>query len=92
MCELIVEAGFPPGAVNMVTGYGRTVGDAITSHPGIDGVSFTGSTAVGSKVMESAAKSNIKDICLELGGKGPVIVYDDADIEKAANWAAFGVL
>ncbi|EIW79883.1 aldehyde dehydrogenase [Coniophora puteana RWD-64-598 SS2] len=91
MCELIVEAGFPAGVVNMVTGYGHTVGTAITAHNGIEMVSFTGSTFTGGKVMENAANSNIKDVTLELGGKGPCIVLEDADIDKAANWAAFGV-
>jgi len=91
MCELISEAGFPPGVVNVVPGYGNTVGDAITHHHGIEKVSFTGSTLVGRKIMEAAAKSNLKNITLELGGKSPNIIFDDADLEKAANWAAFGV-
>ncbi|KAG2030715.1 aldehyde dehydrogenase domain-containing protein [Suillus americanus] len=91
MCHLINEAGFPPGVVNVVTGYGNTVGNAISSHMKIEKVAFTGSTLVGRKIMEAAAKSNLKNVTLELGGKSPNIIFDDADIEQAVNWAAFGV-
>lgn len=92
MCELIHEAGFPAGVVNVVTGYGNIVGAAISSHMRIGKVAFTGSTVVGRKIMEAAAKSNLKKVTLELGGKSPNIIYDDADLEKAVEWAAFGVL
>lgn len=92
MCSLIKEAGFPPGVVNIVAGYGNTVGAAISAHMGIDKVAFTGSTLVGRKIMESAAKSNLKAVTLELGGKSPNIIFDDADLEQAANWAAHGIL
>ncbi|KAF8872539.1 aldehyde dehydrogenase domain-containing protein [Infundibulicybe gibba] len=91
MCGLIQEAGFPPGVVNVITGYGNTVGAAISSHMKIEKVAFTGSTLVGRKIMEAAAKSNLKDVTLELGGKSPNIIYDDADMEQAVNWAAFGI-
>ncbi|EIW74570.1 aldehyde dehydrogenase [Coniophora puteana RWD-64-598 SS2] len=91
MCELIAEAGFPPGVVNVVTGYGNTVGNAISMHESIEKISFTGSTVVGRKVMEAAAKSNLKNVTLELGGKGPNIIFNDADLDQAVNWAAFGV-
>ncbi|KAG6333421.1 hypothetical protein ID866_5671 [Astraeus odoratus] len=91
MCHLVQEAGFPPGVLNVITGYGNTVGSAITSHMKIHKVAFTGSTLVGRKVMESAAKSNLKTVTLELGGKSPNIIYDDADLEQAVNWAAFGI-
>ncbi|KAI6129393.1 aldehyde dehydrogenase [Pisolithus croceorrhizus] len=91
MCHLIQEAGFPAGVVNVVTGYGNTVGHAIASHMRIHKVAFTGSTLVGRKVMEAAAKSNLKNITLELGGKSPNIIFNDADLEQAVNWAAFGI-
>lgn len=91
MSKLIVEAGFPPGVVNFVVGYGETVGTAISSHMKIDKVAFTGSTLVGRKIMEAAAKSNLKDVTLELGGKSPNVIFDDADLEQAVNWAAHGV-
>ncbi|KIJ63961.1 hypothetical protein HYDPIDRAFT_28857 [Hydnomerulius pinastri MD-312] len=91
MCHLIAEAGFPPGVVNVLAGYGNTVGNAISSHMKIEKVAFTGSTLVGRKIMEAAAKSNLKNVTLELGGKSPNIIYDDADLEQAVNWAAFGI-
>ncbi|TFK33766.1 aldehyde dehydrogenase domain-containing protein [Crucibulum laeve] len=91
MCGLIEEAGFPPGVVNIVTGYGNTVGAAISSHMKIEKVAFTGSTLVGRKIMEAAAKSNLKNVTLELGGKSPNIIFDDADLEQAVNWSAHGI-
>jgi len=92
MCSLIQEAGFPPGVVNLLTGYGQTVGAAISSHMKIRKIAFTGSTLVGRKVMEAAAKSNLKAVTLELGGKSPNIIFDDADLDQAAKWAAHGIL
>jgi aldehyde dehydrogenase (NAD+) len=92
MCSFIKEAGFPPGVVNVLVGYGSTTGHAIASHPDIDKVAFTGSTLVGRKIQEASAKSNLKTVTLELGGKSPNIIFDDADLEQAVNWAAFGVL
>ena len=86
------EAGFPPGVVNIVTGYGPTAGAAISSHLKIEKVAFTGSTIVGRKIMEAAAKSNLKTVTLELGGKSPNIIFDDADLDQAVNWASHGVL
>ncbi|KAG6827489.1 hypothetical protein H0H92_011565 [Tricholoma furcatifolium] len=91
MAGLIQEAGFPAGSVNIITGYGNTVGNAISSHPLIEKVSFTGSTLTGRKVMEAAAKSNLKQVTLELGGKSPNIIFNDADLEQAVNWAAHGI-
>jgi aldehyde dehydrogenase (NAD+) len=90
--ELINEAGFPPGSVNIVTGYGPTVGQAISEHMGIEKVAFTGSTLVGRKIMEAAAKSNLKNVTLELGGKSPNIIFNDANLEQAVNWALYGIL
>jgi aldehyde dehydrogenase (NAD+) len=91
VCALINEAGFPPGSVNIVTGYGNTAGAAISSHMKIEKVAFTGSTLVGRKIMEAAAKSNLKNVTLELGGKSPNIIFDDANLEQAVAWAAHGV-
>lgn len=90
--ELMLEAGFPDGAVNILTGPGEPTGAAITANRGIDKVAFTGSTEVGRKVMEAAARSNLKRVSLELGGKSPNVVFADADLSKAikgALWAVF---
>jgi aldehyde dehydrogenase (NAD+) len=92
LCSLITEAGFPPGVVNMVNGLGETVGAALSSHMDIDKISFTGSTVVGRRVMEAAARSNLKNVTLELGGKSPCIIYDDADLDLAVGWASHGIL
>ena len=92
MCSLINQAGFPPGVVNVVTGYGHTVGNAISEHEGIDKIAFTGSTAVGRKIMQMAATSNLKNVTLELGGKSPNIVFDDADPELAVGCLVRGML
>jgi aldehyde dehydrogenase (NAD+) len=81
--ELIVEAGFPPGVVNILSGYGPTAGAAIAHHMDIDKVAFTGSTEVGRLIMAAAAESNLKRITLELGGKSPNIIFADADIDTA---------
>ncbi|KAI5890648.1 aldehyde dehydrogenase [Schizophyllum commune H4-8] len=91
MCSLIREAGFPPGVVNVLVGYGHTVGQAISSHMDIHKVAFTGSTLVGRKIMETASKTNLKKVTLELGGKSPVIIFNDADLDQAVNWAAHGI-
>jgi aldehyde dehydrogenase (NAD+) len=81
--ELIVEAGFPAGVVNLLPGYGPTAGGAIAKHMDIDKVAFTGSTEVGRLIMEAAAKSNLKRVSLELGGKSPNVVFADADMDQA---------
>ncbi|KAL1561429.1 Aldehyde dehydrogenase 2 member C4 [Salvia divinorum] len=80
-------AGVPDGVINIVTGFGPTVGAAISSHMDIDMVSFTGSTATGHRIMQAAATSNVKQVCLELGGKSPFIVFDDVDVDKIAPLA-----
>ncbi|WDZ94492.1 aldehyde dehydrogenase family protein [Herbaspirillum sp. WKF16] len=80
--ELALEAGFPPGALNIVTGYGHEAGAALTAHPGIDFATFTGSPEVGVMVQEATAKNHIPCV-LELGGKSPQVVFDDVDVEKA---------
>lgn len=92
MCSILQEAGIPDGVVNLVTGYGDTVGEAITSHMKIEKVAFTGSTRVGRKIMEAAAKSNLKKVSLELGGKSPSIIFNDANLEEALDWAVHGIL
>lgn len=89
--ELILEAGFPEGVVNLVPGFGPTAGAAIASHMDVDKVAFTGSTEVGQLIMQAAANSNLKPVTLELGGKSPNIVFDDADLEDAALGAHLGV-
>ncbi|KAJ6105041.1 Aldehyde dehydrogenase [Penicillium sp. IBT 16267x] len=89
--KLIVEAGFPPGVINVISGFGRTAGAAISSHMDIDKIAFTGSTLVGRTILQAAAKSNLKKVTLELGGKSPNIVFDDADIDNAISWANFGI-
>ncbi|TDU28899.1 phenylacetaldehyde dehydrogenase [Panacagrimonas perspica] len=85
--ELLLEAGVPAGVVNIVTGFGETAGAAIAEHPGIDKVAFTGSTEVG-KIIVRAAAGNLKKLTLELGGKSPNVIFDDADIEQAVAGAA----
>jgi aldehyde dehydrogenase (NAD+) len=81
--ELIVGAGFPAGVVNILPGYGPTAGGAIATHMDIDKVAFTGSTEVGRLIMEAAARSNLKRVSLELGGKSPNVVFADADMDQA---------
>ena len=80
--ELIMEAGFPEGVVNVVPGYGETAGAALAAHPDVDKVAFTGSTEVG-KLIVHAAAGNLKKVSLELGGKSPNVVFKDADLETA---------
>ncbi|XP_072939206.1 aldehyde dehydrogenase X, mitochondrial-like [Epargyreus clarus] len=87
MAALIKEAGFPPGVVNVIPGYGPTAGAALTNHPKVDKVAFTGSTEVGRIIMSAAAAVNLKRVTLELGGKSPLVIFNDADVEKAANIA-----
>uniref|UniRef100_A0A672SHY2 Aldehyde dehydrogenase domain-containing protein n=1 Tax=Sinocyclocheilus grahami TaxID=75366 RepID=A0A672SHY2_SINGR len=82
---LIKEAGFPPGVVNIVPGFGPTAGAAIGSHMNIDKVAFTGSTEVGQLIKAAAAKSNLKRVTLELGGKNPCIVFADSDLQSAVE-------
>jgi len=89
--ELINEAGFPPGVVNMLPGYGPTAGAALARHMDVDKVAFTGSTEVGHLIMRAAADSNLKRVTLELGGKSPNIVFADADMDKAIEGAHFAL-
>lgn len=89
--RLVKEAGFPPGVINVISGFGKVAGAAISSHMDIDKVAFTGSTPVGRTVMKAAANSNLKKVTLELGGKSPNIVFNDADIDNAISWVNFGI-
>jgi phenylacetaldehyde dehydrogenase len=85
--ELMMEAGFPEGVVNIVTGFGETAGAALAAHPDVDKIAFTGSTEVG-KMIVQAATGNLKKVSLELGGKSPNIVFADADLETAIPGSA----
>lgn len=87
LAEIYTEAGLPAGVFNVVNGVGPEVGVALTEHPGIEKISFTGGVATGKKVMASAAGSTLKEVTMELGGKSPLIVCDDADLERAADIA-----
>src|SRR5437016_7648507 len=89
--ELILEAGFPAGVVNILPGYGPTAGGAIARHADVDKVAFTGSTEVGHLIMEAAAQTNLKRVTLELGGKSPNIVFADADMDQAIEGAHFAL-
>ncbi|MBM2770070.1 aldehyde dehydrogenase [Burkholderia anthina] len=92
LAELALEAGLPPGVLNVVPGYGETAGRALGLHPDVDVLAFTGSTAVGKKFLEYAAQSNMKQVWLECGGKSPNLVFDDTDdLDLAARKACFGI-
>ncbi|WP_456669395.1 aldehyde dehydrogenase family protein [Bradyrhizobium sp. USDA 3240] len=88
--ELALEAGLPKGVLNIVTGPGRVVGDALVNHPDVDKVTFTGSPGVGRGIMKGAA-GNFKRVSLELGGKSANVIFDDANLEAAAKAAAAGI-
>lgn len=85
--SLVKEAGFPAGVVNVVTGYGPTAGAAIAEHPSIRKVAFTGSVEVGKIIQQASGKTNLKKVSLELGGKSPLVVFDDVDIDEAVEIA-----
>src|ERR1700674_4895806 len=88
--ELIQEAGIPDGVVNIVPGYGETAGAALAAHPDVDKIAFTGSTEVGKLILKAAA-GNLKKVSLELGGKSPNIIFDDADLDAAIPGAASAI-
>ncbi|KAF4122234.1 aldehyde dehydrogenase (NAD(P)+) [Geosmithia morbida] len=88
--RLIKESGFPPGVVNIINGLGAEAGASLSEHPLVSKIAFTGSTATATHVMSSAAKT-LKNVTLETGGKSPLMVFDDADLEQAARWAHLGI-
>lgn len=88
--ELCAEAGFPPGVVNVLPGAGAVAGEALASHPGVDKVAFTGQTSTGRRIMELAS-GTVKRVSLELGGKSPSLVFDDADVEDVVNASLWSV-
>lgn len=88
LAKLVKEAGFPDGVVNIITGDGNICGNAITHHPLVDKIAFTGGTVTGKKIMQSAAET-MKRITLELGGKNPAIVFDDCDMDVTLDWTMF---
>ncbi|KAL2683141.1 hypothetical protein Neosp_007608 [[Neocosmospora] mangrovei] len=89
--NLVIEAGLPPGVVNIVPGLGSVAGKALAGHMGVDKIAFTGSTATGRAIMKAAA-NNLKNITLECGGKSPSIVFEDADLEQAVKWCHVGIM
>jgi len=89
--KIFVEAGFPPGVLNIINGYGPTAGSAITHHMEIDKVAFTGSVEVGRIIQKASAESNLKNVTLELGGKSPLIIFEDADLNQAVEIAHIGL-
>lgn len=90
LAALVEEAGFPAGTVNVLTGYGNIAGEALALHPGVKKISFTGSTEVGRAILRNSA-TNFKRTALELGGKAPQIVFEDADLDRALQGCAMGM-
>jgi aldehyde dehydrogenase (NAD+) len=88
---LVAEAGFPPGVVNFINGLGKEAGPALVQHPLVDKIAFTGSTATGAQIMKMAS-ATLKNITLETGGKSPLLVFDDADLEQAVRWSHMGIM
>ncbi|CZR55272.1 probable aldehyde dehydrogenase [Phialocephala subalpina] len=91
VAHFVKEAGFPPGVINVITGFGNVSGSVLSHHMDVRALSFTGSTRTGRRIQEAAAKSNLKPVFLELGGKSPAIIFDDADLDKAAEATQYGV-
>lgn len=89
--ELSVKAGFPPGVINVVTGSGSLAGQAIADHPLVRKLGFTGSTPIGQHIMKSCAESNLKKVSLELGGKSPLVIFADCDLDKAVRYGMSSV-
>jgi phenylacetaldehyde dehydrogenase len=90
LMQILAEAGVPDGVANLVNGYGHTVGAGITAHPDVEKVAFTGSTEVGRAIVHASADTNLNKVTLELGGKSPVLIFDDAKLKKAIPLSAFG--
>ncbi|VVT49226.1 uncharacterized protein SAPINGB_P002165 [Magnusiomyces paraingens] len=91
VAKLIVEAGFPPGVINIINGYGSVAGSALCTHPDVDKIAFTGSTVTGSLVMKMCAET-LKNLTLECGGKSPLLVFEDCDFQEAVKWAHNGIM
>ncbi len=91
LAEMCTEAGLPNGAINVVTGLGADAGGPLSNHPDIDKLSFTGSAPTARKIMMSAAMGP-RAVSLELGGKSPLIVFEDADVPAAVDWIITGIL
>ncbi|KAF2850216.1 aldehyde dehydrogenase [Plenodomus tracheiphilus IPT5] len=91
LATLIEEAGFPPGVVNIVNGQGQGAGSRLAAHPNVDKIAFTGSTITGRNIMKAAA-GNLKNITLETGGKSPLLVFDDCDLDQAVKWSHMGIM
>lgn len=89
--NLVIEAGLPPGVINILSGYGKVAGAALAAHTDVDKIAFTGSTVTARSIMK-AASTNLKNITLECGGKSPSIVFADADIEQAVKWTHVGAM
>lgn len=89
--QLFAKAGFPPGVLNVLPGYGGVTGSALAKHMDVDKIAFTGSTGVGKIVMSLAAQSNLKDVTLECGGKSPAVVFEDANLDEAVEWITGGI-
>lgn len=91
LAELVKESGFPPGVINILCGYGDVAGQALSEHMDVKKIAFTGSQSVGRRILAAAARTNLKRVSLELGGKSPSIVFADADWENALFWATLGI-
>lgn len=91
LAELVLEAGLPAGVVNVVTGDGASAGQALSEHMDVRKIAFTGSALAGRKILQAASRTNLKKVSLELGGKGPSIVFDDCDLQNALLWTRIGI-
>ncbi|KAH7153945.1 aldehyde dehydrogenase domain-containing protein [Fusarium sp. MPI-SDFR-AT-0072] len=89
--DIIKKAGFPPGVINIVNGFGSKAGAALAAHMDVDKIAFTGSTVTGREVARLAA-SNLKDITIESGGKSPLLIFEDADLDQAVKWSHYGIM
>lgn len=92
LASLVKEAAIPPGVINIICGHGAVAGQALAEHAGVKKIAFTGSGPVGRGILRAAAGSNLKQVTLELGGKGPSVVFADADLDNALFWAATGIV
>jgi aldehyde dehydrogenase (NAD+) len=91
LAELVKESGFPPGVINILCGLGNVAGQALSEHMDVKKIAFTGSPGVGRQIMATAARTNLKKVSLELGGKSPSIVFEDADWDNALFWTTLGI-